>query len=122
MGYQRSCGKVNRGQALVLSDIIFQAMNTKEKRIIFDPKALKKTSERKLEFRPLILKATGNPLIIQSGKAAFPLFYGSINAGIKEHPEVPVKHHTLIFEVLKPRDLQSWRRLYSKVIDIGRSI
>jgi len=81
-------------------------MNTKEKRIIFDPKALKKTSERKLEFRPLILKATGNPLIIQSGKAAFPLFYGSINAGIKEHPEVPVKHHTLIFEVLKPRDPQ----------------
>ena len=103
MGYQRSYRKVNRGQALVLGDIIFQSMYTKEKRIVFAPKALKKTSERELEFRPLILKATGDPLIIQR-KAAFPLFCGPIEAGIKEHPETPVKHHTLIFEALKSKD------------------
>lgn len=73
--------------------------------------ALKKASEKKqvtlemdLEFHYLILEATRNPLIIQLGKAILGLFHDSIEAGIKEHPEAPVKHHTLIFEAMKSRD------------------
>ncbi|MCS7239639.1 MAG: FadR family transcriptional regulator [Candidatus Bipolaricaulota bacterium] len=75
--------------------------------------ALRKASEKKhvtldldLEFHYLILEATRNPLIIQLGKAILGLFHDSIEAGIREHPEAPVIHHTLIFEAMKSRDPQ----------------
>lgn len=73
--------------------------------------ALKEASNKKkvtldmdLEFHYLILEATRNPLIIQLGKAILGLFHDSIEAGIKEHPEAPVEHHTLIFEAMRSRD------------------
>lgn len=57
-----------------------------------------------LKFHYLILEATGNPLIVQLGKAILSLFHDSIEAGIREHPEAPIQHHTLIFRAIKSRD------------------
>lgn len=57
-----------------------------------------------LEFHYLILKSTRNPLIEQLGKSILGLFHESIEAGIREHPEAPIQHHTMIFEAMKARD------------------
>jgi len=62
------------------------------------------TLELDLSFHYLILEATGNPLIVQLGKAILGLFHDSIEAGIREHPEAPLQHHRLIFEAIKSRD------------------
>jgi len=62
------------------------------------------TLELDLKFHHLILEATRNPLIIQLGKAILALFHESIEAGIREHPEAPVKHHRLILKAIKGRD------------------
>ncbi len=64
------------------------------------------TLDLDLEFHYLILEATGNPLIVQLGKAILGLFHRSIEAGIREHPEAPLQHHRLIFEAIKSRDLE----------------
>jgi len=62
--------------------------------------------ELDLEFHYLILETTRNPLIIQLGKSILSLFHDSIEAGVREHPEAPVQHHTLILEAMKSRDPQ----------------
>ena len=62
------------------------------------------TLELDLSFHYLILEATGNPLVVQLGKAILGLFHDSIEAGIREHPEAPLQHHRLIFEAIKSRD------------------
>jgi len=62
--------------------------------------------ELDLSFHHLILEATENPLIVQLGKVILSLFHDSIEAGVREHPEAPIQHHTLIFEAMKSRDPQ----------------
>lgn len=62
------------------------------------------TVELDLEFHYLILEATRNPLIVQLGKSILNLFHDSIEAGVREHPEAAVQHHTLILQAMKSRD------------------